>query len=181
MVSLAKAQAMTKDQLVVFASKKRPSSGKKGKSGHKSGHRRKKNLAQRTVQGLGIFPFAPIRLMRNAGYMNYLTSTYLGRDFNNGFKGQASINEADLKSGKVRGDIVDLWTSEQTSDLTIGQKLRATGFAWMWHTQANFTTGAGARRAVAPAVAGEIQFQVAKGFKANQVLPPQVRKFIRFT
>jgi len=173
---MVKTADMNKAELLAALKTARKS--KSGKSGHNTGHRKKMSRQQRLLSGLGIFPFAPLKLARGASALNAVSSVVLGKDLENGFTGQASINRAELITGKVRGDIPGIW---RNAGLTGAQKLKATVLAMTWHAQSTITTVAGARRAILPVVVTEISFQVAKGFKANSFIPPEVRRFVRFT
>jgi len=127
---------------------------------------------------LGFFPFAPVRLMRNFGYLNAATSIFAGRDMRTKFQGSGTRYTMEQRRAGNRGDVLAVW---QNPGIPLGEKIGDTFSMWIDHSISAVTSSIGFQRTLAPAIVGEIAFQGAKAMKANKLIPPAARKFIRFT
>ena len=134
----------------------------------------KKTPAQRMMSRLGLFPFAPVRLLQQGARLNAASSILLGKDLENGFTGGISLSPALAKTGD-RFDLPKYWADPSYN---LANKVSGTAYAWMWHLVGSFTP-LGLKRAVLPVVATEIAYVAAKGIKANKLVPPEFRKFVR--
>jgi hypothetical protein len=175
-IGMVKLADMTKAELLVAYKKK---GTKKGKGKGKGGTRKKQGfLAQ-----AGIYPLNLSKAVITGGGVNLLTSNLLGRDLENEFHGSgSSASTKDILAGKGRIDIPD-FIAEMNLDesLTFGTKtarvLRVLGL----HAQATATTWRGAKRSLAPLAAGLAFRAGARVTKANLIVPPAIRKHIRFS
>jgi len=134
----------------------------------------KKTPMQRALQESGIMPFAPVRLARTGGWVNAASSILLGKDFENNFDGAKAGYSNSIADQGTRFDV--LWRWQQPG--TFGDKLAITGKIWLHHAIGSFSN-LGFKRSIAPALGGEIAFQVAKGMKANKIVPAGLRKVLR--
>jgi len=136
----------------------------------------KHGAGRNIMRNFGIFPVAPARFMRAAGYMNAVSSIFLGKDIENGFTGSGvNANPASVAIGEQRIDVPGIWLDTST---TWGFKTRATYLTWVEHLKSTVSPD-GFKRTVVPAAVGEAVYQGARALKANQLVPAGMRKIVR--
>lgn len=138
----------------------------------------RKTPGQRLIKEIGIFPFAPARLMRSGGFFNAAASIFGGRDLDNNFQGSGTRSTQEARRAGARGDVVALWR-QPASSVPFAEKVADTFKMWIDHSISTVTSVQGFQRTAAPAIVGEIIFQGAKALKANKLVPAAARPFVR--
>jgi len=163
-----------KDILKLERARVKAAGGKKSK--HNTHSRKKKTQLMKTLNGLGIWPFAPTKMAAVGGVLNGYSSIFLGKDLENGFLGSTSVSQTQVKAGE-REDLFGYIALTQGQPL--GPRFRHVLLNWSNAFTSSFTTTVGFNRTVTPAIAGAVIFAAAKATNANSFIPPQIRKFIR--
>jgi len=152
--------------------------------------RARKSNGSKMAAGLGIWPLAPAKLGRNIGWANSFSSALLGKDFSNGFSGNPSFSDTIKAATEGGNDRVD-WVKRTfgtnpngglgywAEGTTLGTKLSFISTAVQANVKGSFTSQNGLKRTFMPAIIGEGVYQGAKALKANQVVPPALRKYIK--
>jgi len=138
----------------------------------------KKTAAQRLMSQVGIFPLAPAKLIRAGAYLNAVSSVIFGVDIYEPSTGAWKTN-AQLRAGERTNLFKRYGPGGAGVNDTFQERVRVIGNAWMNQGLSTITSVKGFQRTVAPVVITEIVYNVAKGTKVNNMIPPAIRKFVK--